>query len=187
MDLLSALNQTFDRTHSVIAGVRADQMANATPCSEWDVRALITHTMEVVAGIGRAIGANAGNSSAPEGASFTLGSDPAAQFRTLADTSLSAWRTTDLNSEVNIGAGPMPGNVALGINLLDTTTHAWDIARATGQPEALPEDLASVVLGICQNIVTEEARGFAGFHAAVKVADDANSTSKLVAFLGRQP
>ncbi len=183
MELRAALTQTFDHTHGVIAGVRADQMGNATPCTEWDVKALITHALGVIAGIGSAV-----RSEAPkERAAFALDGDPAAQFRALADGTLAAWKNVDLNSEINIGAGPMPGSAALSINLLDTATHSWDIARATGQSEALPEELAALIFGICQGFVTDEIRSFAGFRPAVPVSADANSTLKLVSFLGRKP
>ncbi len=183
MDLVAALSQTFDHTHGVIAGVRADQMSNATPCTEWDVQALITHALGVVAGIGSAVRGE----SPKEGAQFALDGDAAAQFRSLADGTLAAWKNVDLNSEINIGAGPMPGSAALSINLLDTATHSWDIAHATGQPEALPEELAALIFGICQGFITDELRSFAGFNPSVPVSADANSTLKLVSFLGRNP
>ncbi len=183
MDLISALTQTFDHTHGVIAGVKPEQLGNPTPCSEWDVRGLLSHTLGVVAGIGAAVGSDP--PSAPD--SFVLADDPAAQFQALADRTLAAWTAAGLDGETNIGAGPMPRQAAIGINLLDTATHSWDIARATGQPEALPAELAAVVLGLCKQIVTDEVRGFAGFAPAVAVADDADATTQLVAFLGRQP
>lgn len=184
MDLLTALAKTFDHTHGVIAGVRADQMADPTPCTQWDVSALLGHAFGVVAGIG---GAVRGDAPPPDGAGFVLADDPAAQFRALADRTLAAWTNADLAGEMNIGAGPMPGSAALSINLLDTATHSWDIARATGQPEDLPDDLASLVLEICQGFVTDEIRTFAGFDPAVTVPADASATTKLVAFLGRTP
>ena len=121
MELVNALSQAFDHTHGVIAGVRADQMGNATPCSEWDVQALLGHAIGVVAGIG---GAVRGEAPPADGAGFALADDAAAQFRSLADSTLAAWKTADLDQEINIGAGPMPGAAALSINLLDTATHA---------------------------------------------------------------
>jgi hypothetical protein len=49
MELISALAQTFDHCHGIIAGVRPDQLTDPTPCSEWDVHDLLSHTLEVVA------------------------------------------------------------------------------------------------------------------------------------------
>lgn len=183
MDLITALTQTFDHTHSLIAGVRPDQLDNPTPCSEWDVRGLLSHALGVVAGIGAAVGGEAPSDSD----AFALEDDPAAQFRSLADRTLAAWTAAGLDGETNIGAGPMPRQAAISINLLDTATHSWDIARATGQPEAMPTELANVVLGICKQVVTDEIRGFAGFNPAITVSADADPTTQLVAFLGRQP
>jgi uncharacterized protein (TIGR03086 family) len=81
----------------------------------------------------------------------------------------------------------MPAQVGIGINLLDTATHSWDIARATGQDANLPDEVAAAALAECQGIVTDDIRKFAGFDPAVPVTRDANPTDQLVAFLGRQP
>ena len=44
------------------------------------------------------------------------------------------------------GAVELPGRVLAGINLLDTATHTWDLATATGQPATLPDDVALTAL-----------------------------------------
>ncbi len=41
MDLIDALDRTFAHAHAVIAGVRADQYDDKTPCAEWTVRDLL--------------------------------------------------------------------------------------------------------------------------------------------------
>jgi uncharacterized protein (TIGR03086 family) len=182
MDLIAALGQTFSHTSGVIAAVRPDQLDNPTPCAEWDLRALLGHTIGVVDNIGGAVRGE----ELRDPAAFTV-TDAAAQFRAAADATLAAWTAAGLDGETNIGAGPMPKQAAISINLLDTAMHSWDIARATGQPAALPKDLATMVLGICKGFITDEVRGFAGFAPPVDVAADADPTTQLAAFLGRQP
>ena len=184
MELLDALSQSFDHTHKVIGGVGPDQLGAATPCSEWDVQALLSHTLGVVANMGRGV---SGQDLLTDMNAFPLETDVAAQFRREADTTLAAWTARGLDGEVNIGAGPMPVAAGLSINLLDTATHSWDIASATGQDANLPDDLAATVLAVCQGFITEEVRGFAGFDAAVTVGPDATATEQMVAFLGRKP
>ena len=184
MDLLGALSQTFDHTTKVIAGVRADQLDASTPCREWDVRALVTHTMGVVENMGR--GAS-GADLLPDVNAVTLAADLGAQFRTQADRTLAAWAARGLDGQVDIGAGPMPATAGISINLLDTTTHAWDIARATGQDASIPDALASLVLEVGRGVVTEDTRKFAGIAPALPVGPDAAPTDQLVAFLGREP
>ena len=81
----------------------------------------------------------------------------------------------------------MPAQAGLSIDLLDTATHSWDIARAIGTPAALPDDVAATVLAVSQGFVNDDIRAFAGFDPAVDVGTNAGPTDQLVAFLGRCP
>lgn len=134
----------------------------------------------VVAGLGSAAG---GRPPAP----FVLGEDPAAQFDEAAAATLAAWRTPGvLDQVVDSGAGPMPGHVLAGINLLDTATHTWDLATATGQPSELPEPVAAAALEASRSIVAPEIRT-GRFGPERPAPADASTTTRLVAFLGRIP
>ena len=81
MDLIDALERTFQHAQGVIGSVRADQYDNPTPCPDWVVRDLLGHTIGVVAGLGAAA------SGAPR-TEFELGPDPAAQFQQAAQAAL---------------------------------------------------------------------------------------------------
>jgi uncharacterized protein (TIGR03086 family) len=180
VDLLDALEQTFDHAHDVIAGVRADQHDDKTPCAEWTVRDLLDHMIGVVAGLGSAA---AGKPPSP----FVLAADPASQFQDAAAAALEAWRAPGvLEAIVDGGPGPMPGHVLAGINLLDTATHTWDLATATGQPAALPDDVATAALEASRTIVSPEIRT-GRFGPELPASDGATPTEALVAFLGRTP
>jgi uncharacterized protein (TIGR03086 family) len=183
MELIDALDQTFSHTHRIISGVNADQFDRATPCRDWNVRQLLTHTLGVVANMGH----GALGEETRDIMEFPLSDDPGTQFKTIAADTLAAWRSLDLGVEVNVGAGPMPAAAAIGINLVDTLTHSWDIARATGQDETIDADLAAATLAVGQGFINEQIRSFAGIEAEVAVASDASPTERLVAFLGRQP
>jgi uncharacterized protein (TIGR03086 family) len=180
MELVDTLDHTFQHTHGVIAGVSADQYDRSTPCAEWTVRDLLGHMIGVVDGIGR-------TAAGTPPSTFELGADPAAQFDAAAAATLAAWRAPGaLDRDVKGPGGPMPGRVLAGINLLDTATHTWDLARATGQDATLPDDVALAAMDASRVIVTPELRG-GRFGPEVGVADDADPTDRLVAFLGRQP
>jgi uncharacterized protein (TIGR03086 family) len=183
MELLDALAETFDHTTKVVSGIRPDQRAGATPCGEWDVQALCAHTLGVVMNMGR--GASGADLLADVNA-VTLDTDLGTQFRAEADRTLAAWRTRGRDDEVNIGAGPMPASVAMSINVLDTATHSWDLARATGQDPNLSDALAEAALECSHRVVRDDIRQFAGFDPAVTVGADAGPTDRLVAFLGRR-
>jgi uncharacterized protein (TIGR03086 family) len=80
----------------------------------------------------------------------------------------------------------MPGAMMAQIAFMEHLTHAWDIAKATGQDTTLPPALVSECLEI---VTTMDAMlrmpGVCG--PAVSVPDDAPAQDKLVAFLGRHP
>jgi uncharacterized protein (TIGR03086 family) len=180
MDSATSLEHTFEHTRKVIGNVRPDQYELATPCTEWNVRRLMEHLIGVVSGLGAAA---AGRQPTP----FELGDDPAAQFGDAADEALVAWRADGVMDKiVDGGAGPMPGSVLAGINLLDTATHTWDLATATGQDPSLPDDVAEAAYQASQMIVAPELRP-GRFDPEVPAPDDADPTQRLVAFLGRVP
>jgi|tagenome__1003787_1003787.scaffolds.fasta_scaffold20981664_2 uncharacterized protein (TIGR03086 family) len=182
MDLLASLDETFAHTQKVIAGIRPDQLDLRTPCDKWDVRSLFAHTTGVVTNMG--LGA-AGQPLLADVNAVPVQGDLAAQFGAAADTTLAAWRAHGLDGNVNIGAGDMPVAVALSINLLDTGTHSWDLARATGQDPMIPDALATTILACARNVVRDDIRSIAGFDPPVEVGPDASPTTQLVAFLGR--
>jgi uncharacterized protein (TIGR03086 family) len=180
MDVTEALDQTFTHAHGVITGVSADQYGDKTPCDEWTVRDLLEHMVGVVAGMGAAA---AGQPRTP----FELAADPGAQFEEVATATLGAWRTPGvLDRVIDGGAGPMPARVLAGINLLDTATHTWDLAVATGQPAELPEDVAVAATEAGHMIVSPELRP-GRFGPEQTASDVATTTQRLVAFLGRTP
>lgn len=183
MELIEALDATFEHTHAVIAQVRADQLGVPTPCRDWDVQTLLAHMIGAVS----AIGASAAGQPAGASGALALSDDPAAQFRATADATLAVWQTPGALDRVVKGpGGPMPARALAGINLLDTATHSWDIAMATGQDPSLPDPVARLALEVAPEIVTPALRS-GRFDPEVPVDADASPTDRLVAFLGRTP
>jgi uncharacterized protein (TIGR03086 family) len=81
----------------------------------------------------------------------------------------------------------MAAQAAIALNLVDTSTHAWDIARATGQGGTLHDELAATVLAAARTIVNDQLRAQVGFDPPVAVPAGAGPMDQLVAFLGCQP
>ncbi len=184
MEMLDALSQTFDHTITIVSGVASDQLGAPTPCREWTVRDLLAHTTGVIVNMG--LGAS-GQSLLPDVNAVELDGDFGAQFSNVAARTLAAWTTRGLDGELDIGAGPMPAAAGISINLLDTTTHSWDIARATGQDPEIPDELATYVLAVAGGVVSADIRAAAGFDPAIVLPAGSSATDQLVAFLGRQP
>jgi uncharacterized protein (TIGR03083 family) len=71
----------------------------------------------------------------------------------------------------------------LQIRLYDLLAHGWDLARATGQPAAPPDDVAEQSLAFVRGQLAEQARP-GRFGPAQRFADPA--IERLVGFLGRR-
>jgi uncharacterized protein (TIGR03086 family) len=166
-----------------VKGVTPDDLSKPTPCTEFDVRELLNH---VIGGLEMLrVAAGGGKASLPEGDQF--GSDPGAVYDERRASLLNALRgdgVLDRNWEMPFGS--MPGSMMAGIVFMEHLTHAWDVAKATGQDTTLPEELVRE----CTETVApmDEMLRMPGVCGpAVPVGDDASAQDKLIAFMGRQP
>lgn len=181
--LLSAAEQIV----GLIGAVRPDQLDGATPCSDYDVRALCGH---VVAAIRRATVVAAGGDalSVPpvlEIPDRELAAVAAAQVEQLA----TAWGDDAvLDRMLTLPFGTMPGRAAAAAYSQELTTHAWDLARAVGSVGALRPELAAAVLPMARQFVPAQVRGGRVPFGPVVTADpDAGPYVQLAAWLGRDP
>jgi uncharacterized protein (TIGR03086 family) len=82
--------------------------------------------------------------------------------------------------------GAVPGAVILHLRITDLLVHGWDLARATGQPARLPEDLAEEELAFARSpLAPDVPRTGHPFGATQVVPDDAPAIDRLAAYLGR--
>ena len=191
MELLTAFEQAVASTAEVVKATPASQLDAPTPCTEWDVRALLSH---VIGTLWLAEGLLAGQAPrypmAPGGlpAADLAGGDPVAAYAEAAAAALAAAGAGDALTRLHVTPlGDMPGPVLSGFTTLDILVHGWDLARATGQPADLDGRLAAHVLEFAgQALATAESRA-ARIAPALTVPAGAPVTSRLVAFLGRQP
>lgn len=183
--MLEIYQRELQRTGRIVAAVEPDRLGAATPCTRWDVRALLGHLV----GATEMYGAGG---LAP-GATFEpayVGTDVAGAYDRAAKA---AWETMSapgaMERTFRLPPGELPGGVALGIALTEAVVHGWDLATATGQPVTVDAATAEQTLGFLRQIMAPEFR--AGpepyFAAEVVVASDAPAGERLVAFLGRRP
>jgi uncharacterized protein (TIGR03086 family) len=165
--------------------IEDDDWARPTPCTEWDVRAVVNHMAyenrwapELVAG--RKI--------EEVGDRFDgdlLGDDPKAAWRDSMDAAVAAFAAPDaLDRTVHLSFGDFPGREYLGQLTSDLTIHAWDVAKGIGDDDALAPDLVAFVWELWRPR-EEMVRASGVFGEAVAVPDDADLQTRLLAFLGR--
>ncbi len=182
VDRLAAV---YQHTGTVIGKVTDADLDRPTPCTDWNVRELLNHTIGVVFGIAAGVaGRPAPDGEAPD---VTAAGAAAASFEQATEASLAAWSADGIfDGTVNFGAGDMPAAVGIGINTLDTLTHAWDLSEALGLDRSIDAELAEAALAAATMTVSDDVRP-GRFAPAVDVADDAPAHDRLAAFLGRRP
>lgn len=189
MDIVDALDRSYEHAGRIVEGVRPEQWADETPCPLYDVRALLNHLVAVVRMFGAGLGGQ--SLSMADLAGDELGDDPAAAFRQATADNLAAWRRPGaMEATLELPFGPTPAAVAANLNLTDSLVHAWDLATATGQDGTIPDDLAETSLGFVSQMLKPEMRTTtpdAVFGPEVPVPTDAPASDRLVGFLGRQP
>ena len=69
----------------------------------------------------------------------------------------------------------------------DLVVHGWDLARATGQDETIPEPEVDRILAFVDRMGTATMRDNGVTGPEVAVADDAPKRDRMLGLLGRDP
>lgn len=165
----------------VVDGIGPDQLADPTPCTDWDVRALLNH---VVTG-NLLFAAMVAGTERPDRSVDHLGDDYRRAFHDSVDELSGAFAEHDvLNGTFPTPFGEGPGAQLVMMRFNELVTHGWDLASATGQTGLLDPKLAEISLGVLRAIPEIPRGGM--FAAELEAAPDAGPVERLAAFLGRK-
>jgi uncharacterized protein (TIGR03086 family) len=157
--------------------VTPEQLARPTPCPKWDTRTLIDH----VIGGNQWVQQRAGLEP-PE-----LPDDLVAAHATSAVGAQAVFAAPDgLTRSFELPFGTLPGGAFIVLRTTDVLTHAWDLARATGQPTDLDAEVADEMLERGQQLMSPAFRGEGrAFGEEQPCPDGGTAADRLAAFLGR--
>jgi uncharacterized protein (TIGR03086 family) len=184
--------ETLDRFHRCVSAfttrlqaVSAEQWGLPTPCSEWDVRALVNHVCSEQRWMAPLL---SGRTIEQVGSSLDgdlLGPDPLCTWEgAVAETARLVDRPGMLEQVVRLSSGPATVARYCDEVAADTLVHTWDLARAVGGDEQLPGDLVEAATLIVEPWVSPQ--GVPGLFAApVGVDAGADPQTALLAMLGR--
>lgn len=181
------LDQSYAALRTVVAGV--ENTALPTPCDQWNVAQVIQHAAGDQIAYAAAIDGGEGPSYDPFSPTGEL-TGPAVELVNAAiDRAAAAFATIDPAAE-NVAA-PIPPNkmsaqLAAGAAAMDAAVHAWDIAKATGQPSPLTPALAAALMPVATALV-EPLRNWGAFKAAVPGTAGEDEIAALLHYLGRRP
>jgi uncharacterized protein (TIGR03086 family) len=184
---------------AVVTAVTPADLTRPTPCAGWDLRALFEHMTGQDRGFAAAVRGAAAGEDVPASA-FTaarpLGPDPAAEVAATAEDVAAAFAgAAGLERPVLLAEfdARLPLHVVVGMHLVDTVVHGWDVAAALGTraayEAALDPDVVAAALSIAERIPDDGSREAPGapFGRVVDVPAGADGWERTLRLLGRDP
>lgn len=178
------LNRARAWVTELLGNVEPGQLSDPTPCSGYDVRALIEHLYAVV---GKTIGMAQGHAAVDLPSSVPADADDlAGGHARLVEQASAAWADdASLATIVEAPFGRVPAAVMISAFVGETLTHGWDLAVATGQDAEADADLAEGALAGAQRVLPG-GREDLPFDEPVPPAAAAGLTERLANFMGRR-
>jgi len=181
-----ALCYTLGQLHAVTSA----DLARPTPCREWDLRGLLMHMDDSLIALQEALDLAWVDAEPCDGEEPAYGPADSAislvgRLRGHASRLLGALAEAS-EGLVWVGGLPIPVSIVTSAGALDVAVHGWDVARACGRAQPVPDQLATEMLEISPLLVTSADRP-ALFAEPVPVPHLASASDRLVAYLGRDP
>ena len=185
MDGATALERSYRHLNATVESVPSEALSTPSACAEWDLRALLNHVLGAGWMFTRA---NQGEDGVPEDGGDLVGTDHVTACAELAEANVASWRTPDaLEGERAFPFGTFPAPVALMINVGEVAVHAWDLAKATGQPADIDPEVAALLLDFYSGMPLEQFRAHGAFGPEVPVDANAPVADRMLGLLGFQP
>ena len=170
-----------------VAAVSPDQWSRPTPCSDWDVRALVNH---VVSEQRWSVPLFAGATIAEVGDKYdgdVLGDDPVLSSTEAAeDASAAVSESGAMDRTVHLSFGDTPAEEYVHQLLADHLIHGWDLAAAIGADTTIDADGLAECAGWFDER-EEIYRGAGAIGPRIELGPDASDTERLVGRFGRDP
>ena len=166
--------------------VAPEEMTLPTPCTDWDLKALLAHLAASMADLESALRTGHLDLEPDDAAtSDPDGDDPVELLRDRAANLLFAcYAHHGPDQFVLVGDLPLPAEIVTCTGAVEIAVHGWDVRAARGRGAPIPPALAIRMLRLSPFLVT----GREGlFGTPVQVPAQASPGDQLVAYLGRHP
>jgi uncharacterized protein (TIGR03086 family) len=184
-DVVDQMEHAFALATDVLEHVGPSEWSAPTPCEGWTVRDVVNHM------VGGAKIVSTELSGRGEGVDYyvnhLLEVDPVDAYRAAAADAVAVFRADPglVERIIPMPWGPETGATVATMFMGDHFAHAWDVARATGQPTDLDPDLAERLMPFARDYADRFREP--GMFAAERVPPPgASAADRLAALLGRE-
>ena len=171
----------------VVGNVPQNALDTPTPCGDWDLRALLNHTI-----LWTSYSAERrahGESVAEELMSKDFTADPGFRedYAQQINKAVTAWSAPHAwEGDLTVMGDATPAADVGAMLLMETALHGWDVARATGQEFNVDDTTATALEDIVQ-AQAELFRKYQGFADAVEPSGNATAFERALTLSGRDP
>lgn len=139
---------------TIIRQVSADALSRPTPCSDWNLRQLLTHMVGQNDGFVMAVAEGDAPVSAYERTELS-DDEVQPEWERSAAALHEAFGNADMDGPVHaVGFGSLTARVVLRMIVLDTIMHTWDVASALGADYRPDDELVGFSLGFAREIAS---------------------------------
>ena len=166
--------------------VTPGEMTLPTPCTDWDLEALLAHLAASMADLEAVLRTGHLDLEADDPATLEPDDgDPVEVLRDRASNLLFAcYAHHGPDQFVLVGGLPLPAGLVTCTGAVEIAVHGWDVRAARGRGGPIPLQLATRMLRLSPLLVT----GREGlFGAPVQIPAQASPGDQLIAYLGRHP
>ena len=166
MDVISALEQSYDQTTKLVAGLTQAELDASSPCAGWDVRATLNH---LVGATWMFTLVNQGQA-ADEDAGDVIGDDASLAVTAAAKEDLASWRQPGaFEGDRSVFFGTFPATGAAMLNLEEVVVHNWDVTKATGLELVIDPAVGQMIYDWGVSIPLDDFRDHGAFGPEVAV------------------
>jgi len=182
-DTVTMFERAASNAASMIGRVQPDQWAAPTPCTDWDVAALIGHmaagTGYLMAALGADVAVDPDAGQRPDEAAY----------RSAVAACVAALREPGAVERRCLSPAGFEWSVAEAAagTAMDQLVHTWDLAVAIGGSRDLDAEIVASCLAMFVPQMPDVGRAAGFIGPAIDVGADASPQDRLLGAMGRQP
>lgn len=163
-----------------------DQWGKPTPCTDWDVRALVAHVVDEQRWVPYLLGGGTVAAAGDRFADDPLGGDAKAAWREASKAARAAFEAEGaLDKPVSVSSGETSARDYLWAMTVDAAVHAWDLARGIEADDHLEHELVRRIHRESEKDA-EELAASGVYGEPVSVPAGADLQTRMLGLFGRR-
>jgi uncharacterized protein (TIGR03086 family) len=183
-DVKELFRRALERFGQHVQNVGHDQWGGSTPCTDWDVRALVNHLVYENLWMPPLLDGKKISDVGNQFEGDLLGDDPKSVWDQSSRAVAAAVRAVPLDRTVHLSYGDVPARHYVSELMSDLAIHGWDLARAIGDDEAIDPEIVELLYQELKP-KEDELKATGLFGSKVQPPPGADTQTQLLAVFGR--